>query len=198
MTRQDTTGKQISLIIERFRPEFPALSDHLYNFAMESCERDEKSGALIFSGLQTELSGSFPSVIFPSIDDRALAEVCRNSPVNFPATLLNLYRVMNGGFFGTLSLYGVVQHFGRESRAPLDVAMGDIWRVNYADAPDDLILFASENVSWEGQVGYFMEQSGSVVGRGNLKDKAPADFGSWADLNSWLADRLGAGKIQEG
>lgn len=89
-----------------------------------------------------------------------------------------------------MSIYGTVDQFSRTMRNPLDLAMAEFWRSGYAPCGSDYSLFASENVSETGQIGYFISGVGKIIGRRNLEASAPAEAGRWETITEWLEDRV--------
>ncbi len=75
--------------------------------------------------------------------------------------------------------------------------MGAIWSVGYEGSQEDEVLFASQNVSWTGQVGYFIRQSGEIVGRAN-GNEVPASFlQTWPDFKTWATAVLTPNPLTE-
>ena len=143
---------------------------------------DTQSGALMAGHRPDKGAAAFDAIIFPPAP--AMSRVAE------PPPLSDLYRALNGGFFGRLSIFGSVGQFSRTMRNPLDLAMAEVWSTGYAPCGNDYSLIASENVSETGQIGYFVSGTGEIIGRGNLKSSAPAEAGRWDTLTQWLEDRL--------
>lgn len=143
---------------------------------------DKQSGALMAGHRPDKGAAAFDAIVFPPAP--AMSRVAE------PPPLSGLYKALNGGFFGRLSIFGRVGKFSRTMRNPLDSAMAEVWKANYAPCSSDCSLFASENVSETGQVGYFVSGAGEITGRGKLKSSAPAEAGRWETIAEWLEDRL--------
>lgn len=177
-------------VVERLRPDYSAIADYLVELARDGVWKDVGSSALL-CGYRPDLgSKAFDITLFPPVPPGLIERFEKQTGRALPMSLRHLYLRANGCFLGRLNIYGIISSFGREKRAPFDLAMGDVWRVSYASCDDEALLFASKNVSDSGQIGYFISPDGRVFGRGNGELHAPDDSGTWMSLAFWLQDQL--------
>ncbi len=169
---------------------FPALAQWLNHLVDKGVWQDKGSDALLIKHRPDVAKFAFEATLFPPMRAGDIERLLEHAEIRVPPSLMSLYRRFNGGFFGGVSIYGLLSELSRTHRNPLDLAMSGIWRSGYAPCDEALVLFASQNVSWKGQVGYFVATDGSVIGRGNEEHGAPAEAGRWPSLDYWFADTL--------
>lgn len=176
--------------LARLRPEFGILADYMVETAEGEPSEDVDTGALLAAPNLEIGSSAFEAVLFPPIRHSEIDHFQGHWKRVIPMPLRHFFRHANGGFFGDLSIFGIPVRLDRSTRSPLDIGMGDAWRVSYAFCDEDAVFFASRNVSDSGQIGYFLLQDGRVIGRGNGQPEAPAQAGQWDSLGVWLAHQL--------
>ncbi|MCY1647568.1 hypothetical protein OVA11_11025 [Caulobacter sp. SL161] len=140
---------------------------------------------------------AYDVVLFPPLPSTALLKYQALHGFELSVHLLNLFSQLNGCSLFGLKIYGVPRSMAdnpplldRLNRSPLDIASGRHWRLGYAEAEIEDVLFASRNVGGSGQIGYFMSPHGAISGRGNESSEAPERCGPWADLTEWLSMEL--------
>ena len=176
--------------LARLRPEFGVLADYMIERAGGEPREDVDTGSLLAAPNLEIGSSAFEAVLFPPLENRQIDHFQKHWNRILPMPLRYFFRHANGGFFGDLSIYGIPVALDRDKRSPLDIGMGEVWRFSYASCDEEMVLFASRNVSDAGQIGYFLSQDGSVVGRGNGEPEAPAQAGQWESFGIWLAHQL--------
>jgi hypothetical protein len=179
----------------------PEYLDHLSDAATALAPRGsvrEVNGGAILIGPRPDIGAlAYDVVLHPPISPQELGAYEHLAGFVVPPLLSEMLLALNGCKFFELSVYGVPLSMTREpplldrsTRAPLDLGSGRWWRVNYLEAPESGVLFASRNVSDDGQVGFFLTPTGAVVGVANGKSLAPQDAGSWPSLSTWWASQL--------
>lgn len=176
--------------LARLRPAYDPLAQYIEEAACGLAWEDNQSGALLVARNPERGTHAYDVTLFPPAEELATEQLVGylNRPI--PRDLREFFRHSNGAFLGELSIYGILSRLSRSARAPLDIGMGRLWRSSYAACDEDFVLFASRNVSDDGQIGYFLSDQGLVLARGNEKLKAPADSGSWPSFNDWLRHQL--------
>jgi hypothetical protein len=188
--RRLAASSEIDGFLNRLSDDLSPLRD----LARGSIERgawiDLESGALLLGHSPARAREAFEVCLFPPLSDPKL----RNT---LPAALRLLLTRLNGADLFGLRIFGQITALDRSICQPLDLEMGAIWSVGYQDAQADEVLFATQNVSWEGQVGYFIRPCGAIVGRGNGKEVPASFLQTWPDFNAWAIAVLTANWIEE-
>lgn len=140
---------------------------------------------------------AYDIVLFEPLTTEALDTYQELHDFRLPERVLDLLHHVNGCMLFEITLYGVPPSMAvdppmldRSRRSPLDIASGRHWRVRYGASDLADVLIGSRNVGDTGQVGYFMDQQGHIVGRGNGSPEAPAMCGPWANLTEWLSAEI--------
>ncbi|GEM_PF-3529993 len=172
-------------------PSFLAAAVDAANAAAQGGAWEDAGGALLAGHQPDRGSEAYDVVLYPGLSASAIEAYQALHEVPLPAALAELLGHLNGAELFQLNIYGaplsMIQDpplLTRSGRAPLDLGSGVYWRYEYEEADPEAVLFASCNVSYTGQVGYFMLPDGQVIGRG--KGGAPARSGPWADVSAWL------------
>lgn len=166
----------------------------LRDLARNSIERgawiDLGSGALLLGHASTRAVEAFEVCLFPPLSDQKSENIS-------PSALRELLERLNGANLFELKIFGQIDELNRRVRQPLELEMGATWSVGYEGSQEDEILFATQNVSWAGQVGYFMRSCGAIVGRGNGMEVSASLLQTWPNVKAWAAAVLNPNWVQE-
>lgn len=181
-----------SLFLGDMKPIADAVSAVAFSGAWED------DGGVFLAGHRSDIGTHvYDVVLFPPLLAVELEAYRRINRITFPESLSDILRSVNGCTLFKLNIFGVPRsmmenpaRLDRSRRAPLDLATGRSWRSSYAKADPDDILFASRNVGWEGQIGYFMSATGRISGRGNGCREVLDETGPWERVGDWLTSEL--------
>lgn len=190
-SRKQLTSEEVEARLSRLPAHLAAVAEAVRAVAAKGAWLDE--GGALLAGHQPERGlEAFEAVLHPGLPPKAIEAYQAARQIPLPPVLTDLLGHLNGAELFQLSLYGaplsMIQdppRLTRSGRAPLDLGSAAYWRNDYADADPQAVHFASRNVSYTGQVGYFLLPDGRVIGRG--RGEAPVHSGPWPDLAAWLA-----------
>ncbi|WP_162925177.1 SMI1/KNR4 family protein [Aurantiacibacter odishensis] len=183
-------------LLKRFTAGYETFYEQLTRVAQDGAWTEPGSDAVLLSYWPNVGPAAFGVVLFEPLTFAEIQAFETEFGQELPPSLRHFYTHANGLRFGELSVYGILSEFTRRRRQPLELQMGPLWRSSYAACDSDAILFASENVSFEGQVGYFITKAGEIIGRGNGEAEAPGECGQWDSLAAWLSDRMAPDKLR--
>lgn len=159
----------------------------------------EKDSGALLAGYRPDIgTHAYDVVIYPP-QPRSLLDIYQQvNRFSLPGPVVEMLTYVNGCTILGLSIYGVPTSMAqnppllnRSLRAPLDISSGRHWRIGYVNPHEDEVLFASKNVGDNGQVGYFVNAVGLVVGRGNGSAEVEKQSEPWDKITDWLASELG-------
>lgn len=189
-TKRPLAVEDVEVRLSRLPSCLTAVVDAAKAIAQSGAWEDE-GGALLAGHQPDQGSEAYDLVLHPGLPPSAVEAYQDLHEIPLPQALAELLSHLNGAELFRLSIYGAPLSMiedppllTRSSRAPLNLGSGAHWRYEYEEADPQAVLFASCNVSYTGQVGYFMFPDGQVIGRG--KGGAPARSGPWADVSAWL------------
>jgi hypothetical protein len=188
--RRLATSSEIDEFLSRLSDDLSPLRD-LARAAIElGAWIDRDSGALLLGHAPAKATEAFDICLFPPLS-------YQKSQGILPLALRLLLTRLNGANLFELRIFGEIDALNRGVRQPLELGMGAIWSVGYEGSQEDEVLFASQNVSWTGQVGYFIRPSGEIIGRGN-GNEVPASFlQTWPDFKTWATAVLVPNRLAE-
>jgi hypothetical protein len=188
--RRLATSSEIDEFLSRLSDDLSPLGDLARTAIEEGAWIDIDSGALLLGHAPAMATEAFDICLFPPLSDQKSHHIS-------PSALRFLLTRLNGANLFELRIYGEINKINRSVRQPLGLGMGAIWSVGYEGSQEDEVLFASQNVSWTGQVGYFIRQSGEIVGRAN-GNEVPASFlQTWPDFKTWATAVLTPNPLTE-
>ncbi|MCW6536289.1 SMI1/KNR4 family protein [Sphingomonas lycopersici] len=194
ITAEEAT-KRIECLPEFLRP----IKEAAGAIASKSAWIEDHSGAILAGHyLDMGLIDAHDLVLFPPISREILRIYEKVNDFSLPDILIEFLAHLNGCNIFDLRIYGAPASMARNpptidrSRCtPLDISSGRHWRVGYALASEDDLLFASKNVGDDGQIGYFITPAGLVIGRGNGSPEVDERSGPWSNVTDWLASEIG-------
>jgi hypothetical protein len=159
----------------------------------------EKDSGAFLAGYRPDIgSHAYDIVIYPPQTRSLLDTYQQINGFPLPETVIEMLSYVNGCTILGLSIYGAPTSMAknppmlnRSLRVPLDISSGRHWRIGYVNPHKNEVLFASKNVGDDGQIGYFVNPIGLVVGRGNDSSEVDKHSGSWDNITDWLASELG-------
>ena len=157
----------------------------------------EEDGGIVLVGHEPERGlMAYAVTLFPGLSIEDIERYEEATGIDFPKTLKKFLQRLNGAFLSDLSIYGIPTSMlnnppllSRSVRNPYDVATATkLWRLAYEDADHDEFHFSGRNISWSGQIGYFLRKDGSVVSY--PKNKTVYKSQVWPSLDEWLRDEI--------
>ncbi|MEO1324905.1 MAG: hypothetical protein AAFV59_18085 [Pseudomonadota bacterium] len=175
--------------------EYEPISDLTRQFALSGVDEDE--GGVILAGHEpTRGPQAYAVALFPGLTSHAIQRYEALNELTIPATVKAFLGHVNGAFLCELSLYGIPPSMidnppmlSRSTRNPYDIATANhYWRAGFERVEPTEFYIGGRNVSWSGQIGYFIRDDGSIVSY----PKRGTDFPitTWPSFEVWLNDEL--------
>jgi hypothetical protein len=187
--------------LDKFLGELPSdyspIKQLVQSFDCSDIYKDE--GGNMLMGHEPEIAPlAFAVTVFPGVQNEAIEQYEHSNQIVFPEPLKEFLNHINGAYLCELNIYGIplsmLQYppkLSRSIRNPLNVATATkIWRVEFNGPQVDEFHFASRNISWTVQIGYFWRPDGSVVSY--PLGKAEYQSRAWPTFTTWLHNELGA------
>tara|TARA_R110002124_G_scaffold20160_6_gene79545 strand:- start:2053 stop:2658 length:606 start_codon:yes stop_codon:yes gene_type:complete len=187
-------GARISVLPESLRP----IKDAVLALAAAGVWIEGGPEGPLLAGARPDIAPfAYDIVLFAPLSASKLEAYQTRHEFRLPKPLLEILSHVNGGVLFDIKLYGAPPSIATDSpsldrsrRLPLNIASGRYWRSSYAGADTADVLIASRNVGDAGQVGYFMDGNGRIIGRGNGSSDAPNMCGPWAGVGDWLSAEM--------
>jgi hypothetical protein len=182
-------SEELKEALGRLPDDFEPLVQAATRLAEEGAWREAGDGPVLIGHRPDIAPLAYDVALFPALDVEQLRDAEARLGRGLPRLLADLLLTLNGAHVFELNIYGIPPDSplaDRSVRAPLDLGRSNRWRQAYAAAPEEAMLFASRNVSDQGQIGYFLTPDGSILGRGNRARGAPSDSGAWTGLRTWI------------
>lgn len=153
----------------------------------------EEPGAVVLFGHRPDRgTGAFAIELFPGISTSTIERYETLHQIELPTAIREMLRQVNGCNLLQLSIFGIPPAMAQEPpllspdrRNPYDLGTAvRIWRHGYPSAVAEAFHFASRDVGWDSQVGYFLRPDGSVTSCS--KSIEIGEVGRWESFAEWL------------
>jgi hypothetical protein len=139
---------------------------------------------------------AFAIELYPGISRQTIERYETLHKIEIPTPIRKLLTRVNGCALLELSVFGIPPSMvaepplmSRDQRNPYDLGTAArIWRHGYPSAIADAFHFASRDVSWDAQIGYFLKPDGSVVSCNRRIELGEAR--RWDSFGDWLRFEL--------
>lgn len=153
----------------------------------------EKPGDVVLIGHEPDRgTEAYAIELFPGIGPNVIDRYERLHRVEVPTAIRSMLQQLNGCKLLELSIFGIPLSMAqepplltRDQRCPFDLGTAiRIWRHGYPLNAPDAVHFASRNVGWDSQVGYFLNANGSVASY--AKNAKAGELSRWDTFAQWL------------
>jgi hypothetical protein len=162
-------------------------------------EPQEEHGAILISRRPKIAPQAFACVLFPGLSDTMIDRYVQLwnahrslQPFRLPDAYRQVLRSLNGAWVFDLSLFGIPPSMcadppllNRGARQPLDISSAESWSRSYKPGPAQF-HFGGSPYTWDENLGYFLNEDGSVEAR----RKGGAVFGCWKGMREFLEQEI--------